>query len=140
MSYQTPKVDWVAADNPGAGDFNRIEGNAAWLKNRANILIPTNGSSFTVNLPDGVTSATVTVVVQVLLQVGSVGDNPHGNVRLKIGSTASNIISSSGGSVYGWLAITATVTSTFTVSVVVENTGDTSTTVSVAPIAQIYFG
>jgi hypothetical protein len=27
MSWQTPKTDWLSSDNPGPGDFNRIEGN-----------------------------------------------------------------------------------------------------------------
>lgn len=32
MAWQNPKKNWVAGDIPGAGDFNRIEGNAEYLK------------------------------------------------------------------------------------------------------------
>lgn len=33
--WQTPKTDWQASGIPGAGDFNRIEGNIQWLKEDA---------------------------------------------------------------------------------------------------------
>jgi hypothetical protein len=32
MAWQTPKTNWQAGDIPGAGDFNRIEGNTQYLK------------------------------------------------------------------------------------------------------------
>ena len=32
MAWQNPKTNWVAGDIPGAGDFNRSEGNAEYLK------------------------------------------------------------------------------------------------------------
>lgn len=32
MAWQTPKTDYIPATVPGAGDFNRIEGNIQWLK------------------------------------------------------------------------------------------------------------
>jgi len=32
MAWQNPKKNWVAGDIPGAGDFNRIEGNTEYLK------------------------------------------------------------------------------------------------------------
>ena len=34
MAWQNPKTNWVAGDIPGAGDFNRIEGNTEYLKER----------------------------------------------------------------------------------------------------------
>ena len=34
MAWQNPKTNWVAGDIPGAGDFNRIEGNTQYLKSR----------------------------------------------------------------------------------------------------------
>lgn len=34
-NWQTPKTDWQAGDIPGAGDFNRIEGDIQWLKEDA---------------------------------------------------------------------------------------------------------
>src|SRR5690606_22448945 len=33
MAWQNPKTNWVAGDIPGAGDFNRIEGNTQYLAN-----------------------------------------------------------------------------------------------------------
>lgn len=32
MSWQTPKTNWPVEDVPGVGDFERIEGNAEYLK------------------------------------------------------------------------------------------------------------
>jgi hypothetical protein len=31
MAWQTPKTDWASSDNPGPGDFNRIEKNIVFL-------------------------------------------------------------------------------------------------------------
>jgi hypothetical protein len=31
MAWEIPKIDWTASDNPGPGDFNRIEKNMAFL-------------------------------------------------------------------------------------------------------------
>ena len=42
MAWQNPKKNWVAGDIPGAGDFNRIEGNAEYLKTQTDGL--KNGS------------------------------------------------------------------------------------------------
>ena len=42
MAWQNPKTNWVAGDIPGAGDFNRIEGNTAYLKTQTDGL--KNGS------------------------------------------------------------------------------------------------
>lgn len=42
MAWQNPKTNWVAGDIPGAGDFNRIEGNAEYLKTQTDGL--KNGS------------------------------------------------------------------------------------------------
>lgn len=35
MAWTTPKIDWVAADNPGPEDFTRIEDNENYLKDQA---------------------------------------------------------------------------------------------------------
>lgn len=42
MAWQNPKTNWVAGDIPGAGDFNRIEGNTQYLKEQTDGL--KNGS------------------------------------------------------------------------------------------------
>lgn len=42
MAWQNPKTNWVAGDIPGAGDFNRSEGNAKYLKEQVDGL--KNGS------------------------------------------------------------------------------------------------
>lgn len=39
MAWQNPKTNWVAGDIPGAGDFNRSEGNSEWLKGQTDELI-----------------------------------------------------------------------------------------------------
>jgi hypothetical protein len=54
MAWETPKLNWVAADNPGAGDFNRIESNIASLLKIATGSITDGG---TIPLLDGFTDA-----------------------------------------------------------------------------------
>jgi hypothetical protein len=61
MAWVTPKDDWVAGDNVGNGDFNRIEGNIVDLDSRVDTLEADERGQFTLTLT-GFT-ATHTVVV-----------------------------------------------------------------------------
>jgi hypothetical protein len=62
MAWETPKTDWIAADNPGANDFNRIEGNVASLLKIATGSI-TDGN--TIPLLDGFTDAQCHCIVSI---------------------------------------------------------------------------
>jgi hypothetical protein len=145
MSYETSKVDWDASGNPGPGDFNRIEKNIAWLKGQRNIKIPTNGSSFTIELPEGLESVTVTVMVWAYVSFSTSSSSGYGYVSIKIGSSESNKIAASldeysGAKIRSWLAVTATVTNDFTVEFYTHAPGGISVTISeICPIAQIYY-
>jgi hypothetical protein len=52
MAWQTPKTDWDTSDNPGPGDFNRIEDN---LLSLVSILTGQISNGGTIPLPDGYT-------------------------------------------------------------------------------------
>jgi hypothetical protein len=139
MSWEIPKIDWAASDNPGPSDFNRIEKNTAWLKGQRNIKIPTDGSSLTIELPEGVTSATVTVLVWLAVSLTSGSSGTSGDAYISIGSATSNHISASIGeySSFGtraWLAVTVAVSDIFTIVFHSD-----FTTTDICPIAQVYF-
>jgi hypothetical protein len=57
MSWQTPKTDWQSSDNPGPGDFNRIEGNIAMSPPRGRQLFTESGTFI---VQPGVTKVWVT--------------------------------------------------------------------------------
>jgi hypothetical protein len=56
MSWQTPKTDWKSSDNPGPGDFNRIEGNMLVVRK---VLFTTSGIFV---VPDGITKVLISMV------------------------------------------------------------------------------
>jgi hypothetical protein len=63
MSWETPKLNWAAADNPGPGDFNRIEKNIAFLLMQQPILVEAHSGSFSCNKNTWHTLFTYTVSI-----------------------------------------------------------------------------
>jgi len=88
MAWETPKTDWIAADNPGPNDFNRIEKNTEINRLLIQYIPGITGwggeetsyidvASFAVQLPSDIVTARVFAKIIV----------ENGQARLRFGTT-----------------------------------------------------
>lgn len=94
MSWQTPKTDWLSSDNPGPGDFNRIEGNIAMSPPRGRQLFTESGTFI---VQPGVTKVWVTMCAGGQGGYGSYdygdSENTYGGVAYTSGANGAGILS-----------------------------------------------
>ena len=83
MAWQTPKTNWQAADVVSKDDFNRIEGNAQYLKDAA---LPKTGGTMTgILTAQSNTSYTVRQVRNIILSTADADVNAmqNGDIWIK---------------------------------------------------------